>query len=395
MNNILSDNGARCAAFGCPNVLELDRPAAVKTGTTNDFKDNWTIGYTPQVVVGVWIGNTDNSPMSHVSGISGAAPAWHSIMEYFLKDKPVEPFVRPPGLEEKTICATSGLLPTKYCPTTTELFIPGTEPTSYDTIDQAFLIDRETGKLATAFTPPDKVDEKIFEIYPPEASDYVKEANIPQPPTEYDTSYGPPPNAYGDVAIIGPGAYSYIHGSTVITGNAKGGDYNHYRIDFGKGLNPTEWQQIGPDHGEQVDQGPLEYWDVSPLDGLFSLRLTVFHNNGDVQTSIVPVTVDNISPTIKIIYPDNKSEYEFGQDEWVNIQLDVQDNIAIGRVELYVDDNPEPWSTRDAPPYGDKWLLDSGDKLGTHTFFARVYDKAGNVAESNKVQVLVKPKKPS
>lgn len=395
MNSILSDKGARCAAFGCPNILELDdnRPTAVKTGTTNDFKDNWTVGYTPQVVVGVWIGNTDNTSMKHVTGISGAAPVWHDIISYYLKDKPKVPFVRPPGLVEKTICATTGLLPTKYCPKTTEIFIPGTEPTSYDTLDQAFLIDKETGNLATASTPPDKVEEKIFEIYPPEAADYVKEANIPQPPAQYDTNYGPPPNAYGDVAIIGPGPYTYIHGIYPLTGNAKGDDWNHYRIDFGKGLNPTEWQQIGPDHGEQVDQGPLENWDTSALDGLFSLRLTAFRNNGDTQISVLPVTVDNISPTIKIIYPNSGDTYEYGQDEWVNIQLDVQDNIAIGTVQLFVDDKPEPWSTHRAPPYGDKWLLDSGDKLGTHTFFARVYDKAGNVKDSNKVTVKIVPKK--
>ena len=305
MNNILSDNSARWAAFGSPNILELDRPAAVKTGTTNDYKDNWTVGYTPQVVIGVWIGNTDNTAMKNVSGISGAAPVWNQLMTYFLKDKPVEQFVRPPGLEEATVCATTGLLPTKYCPTTKELFIPGTEPTSYDTLSRAFLIDRDTGLLATASTPPDKVEEKVFEIYPPEAADYVRENNIPQPPSNYDTVYGPPPNAYGDVAIIDPNAYSYIHGTAVITGNAKGGDYNHYRLDFGKGLNPTEWQQIGPDHGEQVEGGPLEYWDVSALDGLYSLRLTVFRNNNDTQTAIVPVTVDNITPTIKIIYPND------------------------------------------------------------------------------------------
>ncbi len=393
MNSMLSDNGARCAAFGCPNVLELDRPAAVKTGTTNDFHDNWTIGYTPQIVTGVWIGNTNNTSMKNVTGISGAAPVWHDLMMYYLKGKPILPFVRPSGLVQKTICDKTGSLPTKYCPTTTELFIPGTEPTAYDTLFQAFLIDRETGNLATASTPPDKVDEKVFEIYPPEAADYVKTANIPQPPTQYDTNYGPPPNAYGDVTIIGPSAYSYVRATTVITGNAKGGDFNHYRLDFGKGLNPTEWQQIGPDHGNQSDQGPLENWDVSTLDGLFSLRLTVFRNNGDTQTSIVPVSVDNISPAIKIVYPNSGGAYTYGQDEWVNIQLDVQDNVAIGLVQLFVDDQPDPWATSIAPPYGSKWLLDGPEKLGTHVFFARVYDKAGNMAESNKVKVFIGVKK--
>jgi membrane peptidoglycan carboxypeptidase len=393
INSMLSDNPARWPAFGAHNVLELDRPAAVKTGTTNDYKDNWTVGYTPQVATAVWIGNTDNSQMKKVTGITGAAPVWNQLMSYFLKDKPVEPFVRPPGLVEETVCATTGLLPTKYCPTVAELFVPGTEPTSYDTVYQAFLIDRETGQLATAATPPDKVEEKVFEIYPPEAADYVREANLPQPPTSFDTNYGPAPTEFGDVAIIQPGTYSYIRSVTPIIGNTRGGDFNHYRLDFGKGLNPTEWQQIGPDHGEQIDNNVLENFDASTLDGLYSLRLTVFRNNGDIQTAVVPVTIDNISPTIKIIYPNEGEAYTYPDDEWVSIQLDVQDNVAIDRVEIFADDKPEPWSIRQAPPYGEKWKLDGPEKLGTHVFYARVYDKAGNVAESNRVKVSIGAKR--
>ena len=80
--------------------------------------------------------------------------------------------------------------------------------------------------------------------------------------------------------------------------------------------------------------GPLEYFDVTNLDGLFSLRLTVFRNNGETQTSIVQVTVDNITPTIKIIYPNDGDGYTYPQDEWVNLQFDVKDNVAIGRVEI-------------------------------------------------------------
>ena len=394
INNILSDNSARWAAFGSPNVLELDRPAAVKTGTTNDFKDNWTIGYTPQIAIGVWLGNTDNTEMKNVSGITGAAPVWHDVMTYYLKDKPVEPFTRPPGLVEKTVCATTGLLPTKYCPTRAELFIPGNEPKSYDTLHQAFLIDKTTGKLATAFTPPEQVEEKVFEIYPPEAYEYVVKAEIPQPPTEYDTVYGPPPNAYGDVAVISPGAYSYIRGQTVITGNARIGNFESYRLDFGQGLNPTQWQQIGPDHFNPVDQGPLELWDVTPFDGLYSLRLSVLQRDGNIATSVVQVTVDNISPTLKLIYPPDDEVYFFGKDEWISLNPDVSDNIAIDRVEFFADDEATPFVVRPAPPYDAKWLLDDGKKLGKHTLHAVAYDKAGNAIVSNKIRVEVKPKPP-
>jgi hypothetical protein len=90
---------------------------------------------------------------------------------------------------------------------------------------------------------------------------------------------------------------------------------------------------------------------VTNLDGLVSLRLTVFRNNGDVQTAVVPVTIDNITPTIRIIYPNDGDGYSYPDDEWVSLQLDVKDNVAIDRVELFVD---EPDRGRSAtPPYGE------------------------------------------
>jgi membrane carboxypeptidase/penicillin-binding protein PbpC len=115
INNFLSDNPARWPAFGRSNVLELDRPAAVKTGTTNDYKDNWTVGYTPQVAIGVWIGNTDNSAMKKVSGITGAAPVWNHD-DVFFEGQARRAVCAPAGLEEKAVCATTGLMPTKCAP---------------------------------------------------------------------------------------------------------------------------------------------------------------------------------------------------------------------------------------------------------------------------------------
>ncbi|MBN1873346.1 MAG: PBP1A family penicillin-binding protein [Anaerolineae bacterium] len=134
ITDILSDDLARIPTFGEGSVLNLrDRPAAVKTGTTTDFRDNWTVGYTPALVVGVWVGNADNEAMHNVSGITGAGPIWHDVMEAALKGTPVEPFSRPEGLIEVEVCASSGLLPGPDCQhTVTELFIAGTEPTSYE-----------------------------------------------------------------------------------------------------------------------------------------------------------------------------------------------------------------------------------------------------------------------
>lgn len=85
MTDILSDDSARCTPqvceFGLNSLLHLSRPAAAKTGTTNDWTDNWTVGYTPQIIAGVWVGNADRSPMLNVNGITGAAPIWHDFME--------------------------------------------------------------------------------------------------------------------------------------------------------------------------------------------------------------------------------------------------------------------------------------------------------------------------
>ncbi|HHN93419.1 MAG TPA: penicillin-binding protein, partial [Anaerolineae bacterium] len=161
MNSMLSDKQARWAAMGRPNALELsnDRPAAAKTGTTNDFRDAWTIGYTPQLAVGVWVGNSDNSEMKNLPGSRGAAPIWHAVMDYALQDEEPIPFPRPDGLIEMPICSLSGKLPGPYCPTVNELFIPGTEPTEQCDIPQVFLVNRETGKLCTVYTPPELCEE--------------------------------------------------------------------------------------------------------------------------------------------------------------------------------------------------------------------------------------------
>src|SRR6185437_12798842 len=97
ITSILSDNNARLPAFGAASPLLLDRPAAAKTGTTTDFHDNWTVGYTPDLVTGVWVGNANNTAMRDVTGISGAAPIWHDFMEAALQGVPVHDFIQPPG----------------------------------------------------------------------------------------------------------------------------------------------------------------------------------------------------------------------------------------------------------------------------------------------------------
>ena len=131
ISNILSDNGARLMDFGPSSELVVkNKIVSVKTGTTDEKRDNWTFGYTPSYVVGVWVGNNDNSVMNQyiTSGVTGAAPIWHDIMTELLKDKPVEALQQPSGVIQKSVCGVSGLLPANNCPTRFEYFVSGTEP---------------------------------------------------------------------------------------------------------------------------------------------------------------------------------------------------------------------------------------------------------------------------
>ncbi|MFO7539894.1 MAG: transglycosylase domain-containing protein [Chloroflexota bacterium] len=121
ISDILDDDAARVPAMGGDNPLALPFPAAVKTGTTNDYRDNWTVGYTPSLVVGVWTGNTDNSEMIDISGLTGAAPLWSDYMiavynssgllETLAVDSGLLPetFEPPPGLERRAICSLSSV----------------------------------------------------------------------------------------------------------------------------------------------------------------------------------------------------------------------------------------------------------------------------------------------
>lgn len=183
LTDILSDNEARIPSFGPASALNIGRPAAAKTGTTTDFRDNWTLGYTPNLAVGVWVGNADNTPMIEVSGISGAGPIWHEVMRRVLLGQPELAFTAPEGLVRAEVCATSGLLPTEQCPKTRwEWFIEGTVPAEPDTFHQPYVIDRRTGLLADEDTPHAEREERVYLVLPPEAQDWARRQGIPQPP---------------------------------------------------------------------------------------------------------------------------------------------------------------------------------------------------------------------
>jgi len=180
ITDILSDNDARMLTFGEYSPLRLSRPAAVKTGTTSDFRDNWTIGYTPDLVAGVWVGNADNRPMHQVSGVTGAGPIWHDFMEEALKDAPRQPFSRPEGLVESEVCEPTGLLPGPWClQPRRELFIAGSQPTATETYYRALDVCASTGEIASPSCPAEEVVARVFVFPPPEVVPWAREAGLP------------------------------------------------------------------------------------------------------------------------------------------------------------------------------------------------------------------------
>ncbi len=167
ISQILLDNNARADAFGTNSLLRIgNQPVSVKTGTTNDYRDNWTIGYTSDFVVVSWVGNNDHSPMGGiVSGVTGAAPIWNKVMTNLLKEKPATMPKRPYDIIGKYVCSTSGLLPPPEgtpdrCPTRFEYFIQGTEPKIVDPGRQKVFIDKSSNDLAKP-GQTDNIEERM------------------------------------------------------------------------------------------------------------------------------------------------------------------------------------------------------------------------------------------
>jgi penicillin-binding protein 1C len=161
INDILDDDNARVPAMGRDNPLALPFPAAAKTGTTNDFRDNWTMGYTPGLVVGVWTGNTDNSEMINISGLTGAAPLWSDYMQAVYANPDLTPvlningaspafeFSMPAGLEKRPLCAISSVTigATDCTRSGEEWFLVTTEPAAQPTPDVVVWEALETAVL--------------------------------------------------------------------------------------------------------------------------------------------------------------------------------------------------------------------------------------------------------
>jgi len=179
ITNILSDNSAREAAFETYNDLNFIFPVAAKTGTSRNFNDNWTLGFSSDYTVGVWVGNADGTPMQQVSGITGAGPIFNRLMNNLPGKRALATAT---NIQAVTICLPSGLLPSALCPhTTEELFLPNTGPTQIDNWYKAdgLHLPTELSSWQAQFSETTKLATGLVILAPQNYDIFKRDAEIP------------------------------------------------------------------------------------------------------------------------------------------------------------------------------------------------------------------------
>ncbi len=293
ITSILSDNEARTPAFGPNSVLSLPFQAAAKTGTTNDFRDNWTMGYTPDLAVGVWVGNADYTPMQDTTGVTGAAPIWSQFMqqvEPLVSNGNPTPFTRPAGIIDRVICATSGTDPSQWCPSQrSEIFASYQPPLPKEQdLWTKVNFDTFTGLRASAACNQFTKEDIALNVTDPWAIKWLKDTDAGHSWVK-DNGFGDNPvyiptreckaeDPHPILEISSPGQGQTINTNPLdILGKADAtGDFKSWALDYGQGSDPVEWQSLTSSDQPVKDTGKLYSWDLASLAaGPVTLRLTV------------------------------------------------------------------------------------------------------------------------
>lgn len=303
ITDMLSDNDARAPVFGAQSQLVLTtndgriRPAAAKTGTTNDIRDVLTVGYTPQLVTGVWVGNTDNSQMESLSGLSGAAPIWNRVMRAAHVGQPIRNFEPPTGATKFEVCADTGASPSPACPNLTQHYFDYNRPplAMEQDLYKNIAIDTRTGRIATASTPRDVIEDLVFKVYPPEHQQWAVRNGIAQPPGDVTTSVDVGP----ELTISQPQSGESLWGVITVIGTANMPNFRSFELQYGVSHSPEAWSQpIAGPYGAPQIEGVLGQWDVTTLgNGPHTLRLVVSDTLGNAYERRLQVVVAKPTPT--------------------------------------------------------------------------------------------------
>ncbi|MCL5611293.1 MAG: transglycosylase domain-containing protein [Chloroflexi bacterium] len=320
ITSILSDNDARSWMFGINSVLNLPFPVAAKTGTAGDPKgsetlniyDNWTLGYTPDLAVGTWVGNADYTPMVNTTGLSGAAPIWSQFMQaavpYETQGR-VTQFTRPAGIVDKIICSLSGTEPSQWCTggQRNEVFASDQLPLPPgQDLRRIIALDTWTGFQASPDCSDFKDVETVINVTDPFAKDWfgtkdgrnwLDAHDFPSPPI-YAPDRQCTKNSPRPIIELSVNEGDVISQTTLaIKGTADAtGDFKSWRLEFGLGDNPGNWTTLA--QGDQPVKNDLLFnWDMSNLpNGVITLHLYLTGTNGYAER-FVHFTLQVPTPT--------------------------------------------------------------------------------------------------
>jgi penicillin-binding protein 1C len=315
MSSILSDNVARTPAYGPNSILNLPFQAAVKTGTSNDSRDNWTLGFTPDLAVGVWVGNADDTPMVNTTGVTGAGPIWSQFMMAAIQQmtggKPT-PFVKPKGVVEYTICTVSGTQPSQWCPSErTEYFASDQPPLPADQ-DLWRMVNVDTWTNLTSSTACSEFTKQrlAINVTDPWARQWIQQNQQGQQwardmgfkdsflvPTRSCNASDPHPN----LQFIGLNEGQVISQTSLdisVLANASAG-FKSYQLDYGLGTAPTSWTTLVNNTTTPVTTPTDIYtWNLTSLpNGPLTLRLSMSGDNNGTAERILHLNLNLPTPT--------------------------------------------------------------------------------------------------
>lgn len=314
LQNILSDNQARSSAFGLNSGLtipEYDGMVAAKTGTTNDSRDLWTMGFTNNMIVGVWTGTVDNGPTRATTG-TAAIPIWNEVMRTALQGNPPAPFPDPGGLVAMQICADTGTAydNTQQCGNVrSELFIQNQPPPP---ASQAFLqtaaIDTWTGQRANQYCSENVEMRTVINISDPTAVQWLTSADgqavaqamgIPAEAQSLPGGECSPNTQLPNIRITSPAEGQQVQGQVDIVGATIAPNFNRYQLEVASLNSPDNYVIVAGPFTDQRQPGTsLGTWDTTSVpNGLYRLRLSAFANDGGYVYKTIQLGVNNVAPT--------------------------------------------------------------------------------------------------
>lgn len=269
------------------------------------------------------------------------------------------------------------MLPTEYCPATvSEVFLPGHEPIQYDTLFRSVQINRENGRLATIFTPPDLLETKVILVVPSAASAWARQAGLATLPDTYDVIRQPRVTS-PDAVITSPEMINAVRGQVTFMGSAAGENFDRYSLQVGAGLNPQQWVMVAQNVRKQVKDGVLGVWDTNGKSGLYAVQLQVIRQNQIVDLYTIEVTVDNQPPSVAILSPAEGEQFSRLEDEMIILSASASDDLTLADVGFFVDD--QPIMTLLQAPFAVLWQAAPGE----HVLRVLATDLAGNRRETS------------